>query len=251
MIITADIGCTAIKIGFFNDGTLVKCFKMGTDIKRTGDEYVTTLLQLMALSEIDGSEINGIAVSCVVPQLDYTLKNALAKAFGVKPVSVGFGTRTGLICKNDSFGSDRIVACSAALKQYGAPFILVDFGTTTTFTVVNERGEMVGGAITLGIKSTLEGIGAISNMPCAEIKIMQNVVAQSAVQSVQSGVIFGTVGQVKYIVELIKAQMNLTDAKTIATGGYADIVNEIEPVFNVVDENLSLKGLYEIYKLNL
>ena len=250
MILTADIGNSTIKTGFFEDGKLIKSFHMGTNIKRTGDEYVATLLQLMEYAGIEISKVKGIAVSCDVPQLDYTFTVALTKAFGVKPITVGFGTRTGLLCKIDNIGSNRIINCTAALKQYGAPFILVDFGTLNTFSVVNEQGELAGGAITLGIKSTLEGIGAIPNMACADIKNLPNVVAQSTVQSIQSGVIFGTVGQVKYIVEQIKIQMNLTDAKTIATGGLADTVSEIEPLFDCVDKELPLKGLYEIYKLN-
>lgn len=250
MILTADIGNSTIKAGFFEDGKLLKCFQMGTDIKRTGDEYVTTLLQLMAYAGIDKSAVKGIVISCAVPQLDYALNAALSDAFGVKPITVGAGTETGFTSRCENSGGDRIAACAAALKQYGAPFILVDFGTMTTFSVVNGQGELVGGVITLGIKSTLKSIETLSDMPRADIKIPQNVVAQSTVESIRSGVLFGTVGQVKYIVELIKNQMSLTDAKIIATGGLADTVNEMQPLFDVVDRELPLKGLYEIYKLH-
>ena len=89
MILTADIGNATIKTGFFEDGKLIKCFQMGTDVKRTGDEYVTTLLQLMSYAGIDRSAVKGVAVSCDVPQLDYALNTAFSKAFGVKPVTVG------------------------------------------------------------------------------------------------------------------------------------------------------------------
>ncbi|MCX4286132.1 MAG: type III pantothenate kinase, partial [Clostridia bacterium] len=154
MILAVDIGNTNIKIGLFEaNGKLNRSFKMSTDVKRTSDEYVALLLQLLSHSKIDEKSISGAIVSSVIPQLDYTFTNVINYCFGVKPLVVGVGVKTGLAIRYDfprELGSDRIITCVAAAKQYGAPFVLVDFGTATTFNVVNERKEFIGGAITLG-----------------------------------------------------------------------------------------------------
>ena len=136
MIIAVDIGNTNIKIGLFNEsGKLANSFKMSTDVKRTSDEYVALLLQLLTYNKIDVKSVTGAIVSSVIPQLDYTFTNVIQYVFGVKPLVVGVGVKTGLAIRYENpreLGSDRIITCIAAEKQYGAPFILVDFGTATT-----------------------------------------------------------------------------------------------------------------------
>lgn len=255
MILAVDIGNTNIKIGLFSqDGTLAKSFKMSSDVKRTSDEYVALLLQLMSHAKIDEKSVTGAIVSSVIPQLDYTFTNVINYVFGVKPIVVGVGVKTGIAIRYDfprELGSDRIITSVAAEKQYGAPFILVDFGTATTFNVVNERKEFVGGAITLGLKSTIESLSrCTAKLPSVELETPAKTVAQSTGKAIQSGVIFGVVGQVKYILERIKRETGMHNAKVIATGGLAHIVNDVEPIFTHIDRQLSLKGLYEIYKLN-
>lgn len=254
MILTVDIGNTNIKIGLFENGKLAKSFKMSSDVKRTSDEYIALLLQLLRYSKIDENSISGAVLSSVIPQLDYTFTNVIQHVFGVKPLVVGVGVKTGLAIKYDfprELGSDRIITCVAAEKQYGAPFILVDFGTATTFNVVNAKKEFIGGAITLGLKSTIESLSrCTAKLPSVELEIPPQFVAQSTKKAIQSGVVFGVVGQVRYMVERIKQETGLNDAKVIATGGLAEIVNGVEPIFDHIDRQLSLKGLYEIYKLN-
>lgn len=255
MILAVDIGNTNIKIGLFDDnGKLANSFKMSSDVKRTSDEYVALLLQLLAHSKIDEKTITGAILSSVIPQLDYTFDNVISYCFGVKPLVVGVGVKTGLAIRYDfprELGSDRIITCVSAEKQYGAPFILVDFGTATTFNVVNEKKEFIGGAITLGLRSTIESLSkCTAKLPNVELDTPSKVVAQSTGKAIQSGVIFGTVGQVKYMIDRIKAETGLTNAKIIATGGLSRIIYNVEPIFDYVDRELSLKGLYEIYKLN-
>lgn len=255
MIIAVDIGNTNIKIGLFEqDGKLANSFKMSTDVKRTSDEYVALLLQLLNHAKIDEKSVTGAIVSSVIPQLDYTFTNVIRYCFGVKPLVVGVGIKTGLAIRYDfprELGSDRIITCVAAEKKYGAPFILVDFGTATTFNVVNERKEFIGGAITLGLKSTIESLAACTaKLPSVELETPRKTVAQSTGKAIQSGVIYGAVGQVKYMIDRIKAETGLENAKVIATGGLSHIVNNVEPLFDSIDRELSLKGLYEIYSLN-
>lgn len=255
MIFAVDIGNTNIKIGIFSqDGQLVKSFKMSSDVKRTSDEYVALLLQLLSHAKIDEKSISNAIISSVIPQLDYTFDNVIRYVFGVKPIVVGVGVKTGLAIRYDNpreLGSDRIITCVSAEKQYGAPFILVDFGTATTFNVVNERKEFVGGAITLGLKSIIESLSrCTAKLPNVELETPTKTVAQSTKKAIQSGVIFGVVGQVKYMLQRIKQEANLPNAQVIATGGLSRLVYEVEPMFDHVDRELSLKGLYEIFMLN-
>lgn len=255
MILAVDIGNTNIKIGLFEQtGRLRNSFKMSTDVKRTSDEYVALLLQLLSHSQIDEKSITGAVVSSVIPQLDYTFTNVIAYVFGVKPLIVGVGVKTGLAIRYDfprELGSDRIITCVAAEKQYGAPFILVDFGTATTYNVVNDRKEFIGGAISLGLKSTIESLArCTAKLPNVELETPKKVVAQSTGKAIQSGVIYGAAGQVKYMIDRIRRETGLNNAKVIATGGLSNIIYNVEPLFDYIDRELSLKGLYEIYKLN-
>ena len=255
MIIAVDIGNTNIKIGLFADsGKLTNSFKMSTDVKRTSDEYVALLLQLLSHNKIEPHMVTGAIVSSVIPQLDYTFTNVIQYVFGVKPLIVGVGVKTGIAIRYENpreLGSDRLITCVASEKQYGAPFILVDFGTATTFNVVNERKEFIGGAITLGLKSTMESLArCTAKLPNVELETPSKIAAQSTRKAIQSGVIFGTVGEVKYLIDRIKKETGLSNAKIIATGGLAELIYNVEPIFDCIDRELSLKGLYEIYTLN-
>ena len=256
MIITIDIGNTNTKIGLFdNSGKLCNSFKMSTDVKRTSDEYVALLLQLLTYNSIDVHSVNGAILSSVIPQLDYTFTNVIQYVFGVKPLVVGVGVKTGLAIRYEfprELGSDRIITCVAAAKQYGTPFILVDFGTATTFNVVNDKREFLGGAITLGLKATIDSLShCTARLPSVELETPSKVTAQSTRKAIQSGVIYGAVGQVKYIIERIKTETGLNKAQIIATGGMANLIADVEPLFDHIDRELSLKGLYEIYRINV
>ena len=254
MIIAVDIGNTNIKIGLFSKGKLTNSFKMSTDVKRTSDEYVALLLQLLTYNKIDVKSVTGAIVSSVIPQLDYTFTNVIQYVFGVKPLVVGVGVKTGIAIRYENpreLGSDRIITCVAAEKQYGAPFILVDFGTATTFNVVNDKKEFVGGAITLGLKATMESLArCTAKLPSVELETPKNACANSTRKAIQSGVIYGAVGLVKYLIERIKAEMGLEKATIIATGGLSTMLYDVEHIFDHIDRELSLKGLYEIYTLN-
>ncbi len=254
MIVCIDIGNTNIKLGFYKNGKRVYSFKMTTIINRTSDEYSAMLLQMLSTSNVSKDEVKGACMSCVIPQLEYTFSNVISICFGVTPLLVGVGVKTGLSIKYESpksLGSDRIITCVAAMKKYGAPFILVDFGTATTFNVVSPKKEFLGGAITLGLKATGEAISLkTSKLPLVQLETPEKVVATTTQKAIQSGIIYGAVGQVKYIIERIKAETHIENLKVIATGGLSTIVESVEHVFDVVDRELSLDGLYTIYMMN-
>ena len=254
MILAVDIGNTNVKIGLFEKERLVHSFKMSSDVKRTSDEYVALLLQLLSHAKVKEKSVQGAVLSSVIPQLDYTFIHVIKHVFGIKPLVVGVGVKTGIAIRYEfprELGSDRIITSVAAEKQYGAPFILVDFGTATTFNVVNEKREFIGGAITLGLKSTVESLArCTAKLPNVDLETPAKVVAQSTRKAIQSGVIFGAAGQVRYMIDKIKKETGLTDAKIIATGGLSEIINRVDAMFDHIDRELSLKGLYQIYKLN-
>lgn len=254
MIVCVDIGNTNIKLGFYKDGVLMRSFKLTTIINRTSDEYASVLLQMMTTNGLNAKLIKGGCISCVIPQLEYTFVNVLSYCFSITPLVVGVGVKTGLATKYEvpkQLGSDRIITCVAAMKKYGAPFLLIDFGTATTYNVVNEKREFLGGCITLGLKACSEAISThASRLPLVQLETPLSVVSTTTQKAVQSGVIYGNVGQVKYLIDRIKTETRIENLKVIATGGLSVILENVEHLFDIVDRELSLDGLYQIYTLN-
>lgn len=254
MVLAIDIGNTNTKIAVMDENGKQKFCVFSTDVNRTLDETTALLLHMMTDAQIDKDKITGAIISSVVPWLDSVFADVVYYIFGVKPLIVSAKLKTGLHInykRPDDLGSDRIAACAAALAYYGGPFILVDFGTATTFNIVDRDGEFMGGAITLGLNSTVDALTKYTaRLSGVSLDIPKTAAALSTDEAIQSGVVLGAVGQVKYLLERIKTELNMQGAKTIATGGLAHIVQGVEPLFDYVDKDLSLKGLYEIYKLN-
>ena len=255
MILAIDVGNTNTKLGFFGDnGTLDKFFSIPSDSKRTASETSKLIEKYIAELGVKSSDVTGAAMSSVIPEATGAVASAVERVFGVKPIAVSPTLNLGMeidYAPPTGLGSDRIVTCVAAKIKYGYPLVLVDFGTATTVNVVDARGAFVGGAITLGIKSTMASlVKCTAKLPCVEPEIPHAAVGKSTADAIKSGVVLGAVGQVKYLIERVKKELGLHNAKTVATGGLASLVQEIEPMFYAVDKSLSLEGLYEIYKLN-
>jgi len=253
-VLAIDVGNTNIKIGLFCNNVLVASWRMGTDIRRTADETATVINQLFASSSIDTSRIKGSVMSSVIPQLNYTMQHALEYYFNLRPIVVEVGIKTGLSIKYENpkeLGSDRIIDCVAALKKYGAPFILVDFGTATTYNVVNGKGEFIGGCITAGIKMSIEALAnSTAQLPMVELVRQQKLVATSTIKGLQAGIIYGKSGEAEYILRCIKEEIGDNNIKVIATGGLAQLIIQQQPIFDIMDRELSLEGLNIIYNLN-
>ena len=245
MIIAADIGNTNIKIGLFDKDRLVKSWRISTDVHRTSDEHGSILKQLFFAAGIDADSITGGIISSVIPQLNYTIMHMMEFYLDVIPIVVGAGNPKEL-------GSDRLINCVAAAKKYGAPFVLIDFGTATTFNVVNEKNEFVGGCITVGIKTAVKALAnSTARLPEVELKPPQKVINASTVKAIQSGIVCGMAGQVEYIIKRIKKETGLPDLKVIATGGLSELVHEVnDSLFDIMDRELSLEGLNILYHLN-
>ncbi len=253
MIIVFDIGNTNIKIGLFERDELVETLRIASSNK-TGDEYWVLIKDMLALKNLSARDVNGAIISSVNPGLNYTFEHMVEVYFGIKPLTVGAGLKTGLIIKYDNpreLGADRVAGCVAAYRLYGAPCIVIDCGTATTFNVVSGAGELLGGAISFGIKAAAESLAATAaRLPEVELAAPSSAIGKTTITNMQSGIVFGYSGMVESMVGRLKRESGLTDAKVIATGGISDIVNSCVNVIDVVDRTLTLRGLNIIYGLN-
>jgi len=254
MIICLDVGNTNIKYGIFNGDKLVVSFRVATDPSRTSDEYGVQLLSMLNSNGIAVSHLDGGIISSVVPQLDYTLERMCTTYLNIKPKVLAPGLKTGLNIKVDNakeVGADRVVNNVAAIHKYGAPLIVIDFGTATTFNVVNSQGQFVGGVISPGIKGSLNSlVNGTAKLPRVEIVRPDKIIATNTVTNMQAGIVFGFAGLVEYIVKKIKSELKEDGVKTIATGGFSEVIAKEISCIDKVDKLLTLEGLNYIYQLN-
>jgi len=254
MLIAIDVGNTNIKYGVFDGEKLIASFRVTSRLSRTADEYGSVLLNLLSDRGIKKSEIDAIIVSSVIPALNYTICHMCEFFFGIQPLMVGPGIKTGLNVKVENakeVGADRIVNSVSAFVKYGGPIVVIDFGTATTFNVIDQNGALIGGVIAPGIKSSLEGlVKNTAQLPMIELVSPKSVIAKSTETNMQAGIIFGFAGLVENIVKKIKKEMNLTEIKVIATGGLGEIIAKEVRTITKVDRTLTLDGLRIIYDLN-
>lgn len=253
MIIGIDIGNTNIKLGVFDGGKLVDSLRLSSSNRKTADEYYYNIKNMLS-DRIEFSRIDGAIIASVNPHLNYTVEHMITHYFGVKPVIVGGGIKTGLNIKYDNpkeVGADRIVNSVAAYRTYGGPCIVVDCGTATTFNVISSKGEFSGGAISFGLKSAAEALGsAAAKLSNVELVKPEKVINKSTITNMQSGIVYGYVGLVEYLVRAIKREIEEPGVKVVATGGLSEIVSAESDVFDYVDRTLTLRGLNILYNLN-
>ena len=256
MIICIDIGNTNIKYAVYDGDVLKVSFRVSTDFKRTSDEYGEQIIGMLDIKGIKAKDITGGIVSSVVPSLDYTIDKMCEIYFDMKPKHVAPGLKSGLNIRcEDSreVGADRIVNCVSAIVSYGEnkPMIIVDFGTATTFNIINANNEFIGGVIAPGIKGSLDSlVNGTAKLPRVEIEAPDSIIAKNTVTNMQAGIVFGFAGLVEYIVKRIKKELKTNDVKTVATGGFSNVISKEIGCIDVVDKLLTLKGLKYLYDLN-
>ncbi|MBQ6727969.1 MAG: type III pantothenate kinase [Clostridia bacterium] len=254
MLLVIDVGNTNIKYGVWKDDNMLASFRVSSRISRTADEYGSVLVNLIANSGINKTDIDGIIVSSVIPTLNYTICHMCEYFFGISPLMVGPGIKTGLNVKVENpkeVGADRIVNSVAAYKKYGGPVIVIDFGTATTFNVVDASGALIGGVIAPGIKTSLVGlVSSTAQLPMIELVPPKKAIAKSTETNMQAGIIFGFSGLVDNIVGKIKDELGDQNVKVIATGGLGEIIAKETKNIEIVDRTLTLFGLKTIYDLN-
>ena len=256
MIICIDIGNTNIKYAVYDGDTLKVSFRVSTDFKRTSDEYGEQIIGMLDIKGIKAADVTGGIVSSVVPSLDYTIDKMCEIYLGIAPLRIAPGLKSGLNIRCDDareVGADRIVNCVSAIVEYGGnvPMIVIDFGTATTFNVISQNNEFIGGVISPGIKGSLDSlVNGTAKLPRVEIEAPKSIIAKNTVTNMQAGLVFGFAGLVEYIVKRIKKELKAPKVKTIATGGFSNIISKEIECIDVVDKLLTLKGLKYLYDLN-
>ncbi|MBQ6595333.1 MAG: type III pantothenate kinase [Clostridia bacterium] len=255
MILTFDIGNTNIKTALFESLNSYRYWRISTDRTRTSDEMGILLMDLLRNNGLDKNAVTGIMMSSVVPQINFTVEHMCRNYFGMEPMKIEPGIRTGINVRYENpreLGSDRIANAAAAYELYGGPCITIDFGTATSFGAITARGEFLGGAICPGLKLAADALTErAAKLPRFELVKPETVIGRNTITNMQSGIIFGYVGQVNYIVERMKRELGAPDAKVIATGGMAVLVADESNVIDAMDGLLTLKGLYMIYNRNI
>lgn len=254
MILTLDIGNTNIKTALFDGMEMRQYWRISTNRARSSDEYGIILMGLLSHEGISASAVDGIIISSVVPQINFTIEHMCRNYFGHEPMKIEPGVKTGINIKYENpreVGSDRIANAVAAYELYGGPCITIDFGTATTFGAISERGEFLGGAICPGLKLAAEALTEhAAKLPRFELSKPETVIGRNTITNMQSGIVYGYIGQVNYLVERMKRELGAPNAKVIATGGLAVLVAEESNAIDVMDGLLTLKGLCLIYEKN-
>ena len=256
MLLAFDIGNTNIVIGTFQGDTLMNHWRITSDRLKTYDEYGLLLEQLFQSGSLGRTDVTDIIISSVVPNLTDVFRTMCERYFQISPLVVGNGLKTGMSIRYDNpkeIGADRIVNAVAAIEQYGAPLIILDFGTATTFCVVNDKKEYLGGAIAPGIGISLNAlVEKTAQLPKVEMVVPEKVIGKTTVSAIQSGLLYGYCGLVDGMVRRITAELGyrLEDVTVVATGGLAEVIHAHSETIQEVDQMLTLRGLLTIYKRN-
>ncbi len=254
MLLVIDIGNTNITFGVFRGDELLGTFRMMTKQPRTSDEYGVMLRELVERQGISGTDVDAAIVASVVPDIMHSFNSAMIKYFGIRPMIVSAGIKTGIriVTENPKqVGADRIVDAVAAYTLHGGPVIVIDFGTATTYDVVGADGTFEAAVIAPGIRTSAQAMwGQAAMLPAVEIRKPASVLGKETISSMQAGIVFGQIGQTEYIVERIRRESGYYDAKVIASGGLGKIIASETEVIDVYDPQLTLKGLRIIYEKN-
>lgn len=254
MILTLDIGNSNIKTALFDGEEMAHYWRVSTSMSKTSDEYGILLMNMFAHEGVSPKDVEGIVISSVVPTINFTIEHMCQNYFHMQPMMVAPGIKTGINIKYENpreLGSDRIANAVAAYTQYGGPCIFIDFGTATTFGVVDEQGSFLGGCICPGIKVASEAlVSGTAKLPRFAIEKPENVIGRTTLTNLQSGMYYGYVGLVKHIVQKMKQELGRPDTLVVATGGMAVLISDESKVIDKLDGLLTLKGLRIIYERN-
>lgn len=252
MLLTIDVGNTNITVGVFEKDEIRASFRLTTKMPRTSDEYGMLLLNLLEQNDIKYNDICDTIIASVVPNVMHSLEGAVIKYFHINPIIIEPGIKTGIriITENPrQIGADRIVDAAAAYELYGGPVLVLDFGTATTYDLVDKDGSFVCGVTAPGIRISAKALWEdAAKLPEIEIKKPASILAKETISSMQAGLVYGQIGQTEYIVRHMIEEANMGEIKVVATGGLGRIIASETDIIDVYDPNLTLKGMNMIYK---
>jgi len=255
MLLAIDIGNTNIDLGVFKGSDLHATWHLATDVHKSADEYAVILMSLFQQQGLNHSEIESAVICSVTPPLVPTFRELCQHYCNISPLVVEAGIKTGVNILMDNpreVGADRIVNAVAGHHLYGGPLIVIDLGTATTFDVVSENGDYLGGAIAPGIKVATEALSQhTAKLPSVELIRPKQTIGRDTISAMQSGFLFGYVGLIDGIVIRIQQELGGMKARVIATGGHAELLAKETNVIEIVDRNLTLVGLRIIHELNV
>jgi len=253
MLLAFDIGNTSIHLGLFDGEELTQTWRIGVAQEKLPDEYGVLILSLLDARGVSTATIDACIIGCDVPPLTPTFEEVCRNYFGIKPLVVGHGLRTGVRILYDNpkqLGADRIIDAVAATRLYGTPVIVVDFGTGTVFDAVNAKGDYLGGAIAPGIGIASEALFSRGAMLYrVQLERPPAAIGKNTIHAMQSGILFGYVGLVEGLVARFKSEVG-DEAKVVGTGGYAPVIARESNCIDIVDQDLTLTGLRMIYEMN-
>ncbi len=255
-LLAIDAGNTHTVFAIFEDDAIRGRWRVATRTDRTSDEYAAMLAQLMGLAGLSTDQIRNVIISSVVPQGLFALRMLTRHYFHCEPMIVGQGLILGiqvLVERPAEVGADRLVNAVAGHLAYKGPMIIIDFGTATTFDVVDGNGNYRGGVIAPGVNLALEALHqAAASLPRIAIERPPGVIGTSTVPAMQSGIFWGYVGLIEGLVVRIKGEFGgPTAMKVVATGGLAPLFEAATDAIEHADGDLTIKGLREIYRRNL
>ncbi len=254
MLLAIDLGNTNIKCAIFDGKEITATFRLTTDKLRTSDEFGISIRSLLEFDGIKISDIDSAVIASVVPNVMHSLNNAVKKFFGIEPLIVGPGTKTGikLVKTNpNEVGSDRIVDGVAALEMYGGPVIVVDYGTATKFDYFSADHVFESAVTCPGIMLSAQSLwSGTAKLPQIEITDPGSIMCKDTTTSLQAGILYGHIGEAEYIIRRLKAESKEENIKVVATGGLASTIYSKTDEIEFLEPNLTMHGLRIIYEKN-
>lgn len=253
MLLTIDVGNTETKLGCFDgDGSdLLRSWRITTESKRTADEIGVFFAQLFATADLRATGVQAVVIASVVPKLDQTLQIACSRYFGCEPAFFKAHRQTLMPVRTErpgEVGADLVAAAIGARETYGAPLIVISYGTATVFMAISSEGEYLGVAIAPGINISIDAlVGRAAKIPQIALEAPGRAIGRDTIEALQSGIVYGFVGQTEALVRRMRSEMNAPQARVIATGGMADVVARHAGVVDEVNPHLSLYGLRRYY----
>lgn len=254
MLAAIDIGNTNITIGLIDNDQLVQRYRLTTKVLRTSDEFSFTLKTFADMAGITKDDIEDVIITSVVPKVMHSCRNGIVKFFGINPIIVRPGVKSGISVQLEnpkSVGADRIADCAGAFYEYGGPVLVIDFGTATTYDYVDEKGNFKAGVISVGIEAGAHALWEqTAQLPEIEIKKPKTILAKNTQSEMVAGIFYQFLGGVEHTIYQFKKQTGHKDMKVIATGGLGRVVYGYTKSIDVYDPDLIFKGLNVIYKKN-